>query len=157
MVGQQPTTQAQAQDRSTGPGRQAFDKSQSAPRSGSVGLVLLIALALIAAAGLIYIDRPYAGTYILALLALLGTIGVFALFAMASGIMQLASRSERNPLLKAVVDSAFDGIVVTDQSGRVFYANATYLDLIGAADANDVRPIERVFVGDPAVSESTYH
>ena len=157
MVGQQPTTQAQAQDRSTGPGRQSFDKSQSAPRSGSVGLVLLIALALIAAAtGLIYIDRPYAGTYILALLALLGTIGVFALFAMASGIMQLASRSERNPLLKAVVDSAFDGIVVTDQSGRVFYANATYLDLIGAADASDVRPIERVFVGDPDVSESIY-
>src|ERR1700690_148744 len=156
MVGQQPTTQAQAQDRSTGPGRQAFDKSQSAPRSGSVGLVLLIALALIAAAGLIYIDRPYAGTYILALLALLGTIGVFALFAMASGIMQLASRSERNPLLKAVVDSAFDGIVVTDQSGRVFYANATYLDLSGAADADDVRPIERVFVGDPDVSESIY-
>jgi len=157
MAGQQPTTQAHAQDRGEGPGRQAFDKSQSAPRSGSVGLVLLIALALIAAAaGLIYIDRPYAGTYILALLALLGTIGVFALVAMASGIMQLASRSERNPLLKAVVDSAFDGIVVTDQSGRVFYANATYLDLIGAADANDVRPIERVFVGDPDVSESIY-
>src|ERR1700690_1157205 len=157
MVGQQPTTQAQAQDRSTGPGRQAFDKSQSAPRSGSVGLVLLIAMALIvAAAGLIYIDRLYAGTYILGLLALLGPIGVFALFAMASGIMQLASRSERNPLLKAVVDSAFDGIVVTDQSGRVFYANATYLDLIGATDANDVRPIERVFIGDPDVSESIY-
>src|ERR1017187_9253073 len=157
MAGQQPTTQVQVQDRSEGPGRRAFDKSQSAPRSGSVGLVLLVALALIAAAaGLIYIDRPYAGTYILALLALLGTIGVFALFAMASGIMQLASRSERNPLLKAVVDSAFDGIVVTDQSGRVFYANATYLDLIGATDSNDVRPIERVFVGDPDVSESIY-
>jgi two-component system cell cycle sensor histidine kinase/response regulator CckA len=157
MAGQEPAAQTQAQDRSEGPGRRAFDKSQSAPRSGSVGLVLLVALALIAAAaGLIYIDRPYAGTYILALLALLGTIGVFALFAMASGIMQLASRSERNPLLKAVVDSAFDGILVTDQSGRVFYANATYLDLIGATDSNDVRPIERVFVGDPDVSESIY-
>ena len=157
MAGLQPATQTQAPDRNEGPGRQALDKSQSAPRSGSVGLVLLVALALIAAAaGLIFIDRPYAGTYILALLALLGTIGVFALFAMASGIMQLASRSERNPLLKAVVDGAFDGIVVTDQSGRVFYANATYLDLIGATDNNDVRPIERVFVGDPDVSESIY-
>ena len=46
--------------------------------------------------------------------------------------------------------------MVTDQSGRVFYANATYLDLIGATDTNDVRPIERVFVGDPDVSESIY-
>jgi len=42
----------------------------------------------------------------LALLALLGTIGVFALFAMASGIMQLSSRAQGNPLLKAVVDNA---------------------------------------------------
>ena len=46
--------------------------------------------------------------------------------------------------------------MVTDQSGRVFYANAAYLDLIGAADANDVRPVERVFIGDPDVSEAIY-
>src|SRR5487761_2021124 len=153
MAGETPA----AQPPGPGPGRQAFDKSQSAPRSGSVWLVLLVALALIAAAaGVLYIEPVYAGTYILALLALLGTIGVAALFAMASGIMQLASRSQANPLLKAVVDSAFDGIVVTDHSGRVFYANTTYLDLIGATDNNDVRPIERVFVGDPDVSESIY-
>ena len=155
MAGQEPA--AQTPHRSSGPGRQTFDKSQSAPRSGSVGLVLLVALALVvAAAGLFYVDRPYAGTYILALLALLGTIGVVALFAIASGIMQFSSRSGGNPLLKTVVDNAFDGIVVTDHSGRVFYANATYLELIGAADSNDVRPIERVFVGDPDVSESIY-
>ena len=55
-----------------------------------------------------------------------------------------------------MVDNAFDGIVVTDQRGRVFYANAAYLDLIGAADANDVRPVERVFIGDPDVSEAIY-
>jgi two-component system cell cycle sensor histidine kinase/response regulator CckA len=140
-----------------GQGRQAFDKSQSAPRSGSIGLVLLVALALVAAAaGLIYVGHDYAETYMMALLALLGTVGVFALFAMASGIMQLASKEHGNPLLKAVVDNAFDGILVTDQGGRVFYANATYLDLIGAADSKDVRPIEQVFIGDPDVSESIY-
>ena len=138
-------------------GRQAFDKSQSAPRGGSVGSVLLVALALIAAAaGTLYIERAYSGTYILLLLALLGTIGVVALFALASGIMRLSGRSQSSPLLKGVVDNAFDGIVVTDQSGRVFYANATYLDLIGAADNSDVRPVERVFVGDPDVSEAIF-
>lgn len=137
--------------------RQAFDKSQSAPRSGSVGMVLLVALLLIGAAGgLIYIGPAHAETYILALLSVLGTIGVFALFALASGIMRLSSREQSNPLLKSVVDQGFDGIVVTDQAGRVFYANATYLDLIGAADDNDVRPVERVFIGDPEVSEAIY-
>jgi two-component system cell cycle sensor histidine kinase/response regulator CckA len=157
MAGQKPAAQAPAPDRSNGLDRQACDKSQNAPRSGSVGLVLLVALALVAAAaGLIYVGPPFAGTYILSLLALLGTVGVFALFAMAAGILQPASRSQANPLLKAVVDNAFDGIVVTDYSGRVFYANATYLDLIGATDSNDVRPIERVFMGDPDVSEAVY-
>ena len=69
--------------------------------------MLLVALALIAAAvALIYIEPRYGGTYILALLALLGTIGVAALFGLASGILHLASRSQGNPLLKAVVDGA---------------------------------------------------
>jgi len=137
--------------------RQAFDKSQSAPRSGSVGLVLVVTLLLIAAAaGLIYIGPSYAETYILIMLAVLGTFGVFALFALASGIMRLSSREQSNPLIKQVVDYGFDGIVVTDQAGRVFYANATYLDLTGAASPDDVRPIERVFMGDPEVSEAIY-
>jgi len=157
MAAQDPAAKTPASDGSDGQGRQAFDKSQSAPRSGSIGMVLLVALALVAAAaGLIYVGRDYAETYMLALLAALGTIGVFALFAMASGIMRLASKEHGNPLLKAVVDNGFDGILVTDQGGRVFYANATYLDLIGASDSNDVRPIERVFIGDPDVSESIY-
>ena len=55
-----------------------------------------------------------------------------------------------------MVDNAFDGVVVTDQNGRVYYANAAYLELIGAASADDVRPIERVFIGDPDVSEAIY-
>jgi two-component system, cell cycle sensor histidine kinase and response regulator CckA len=137
--------------------RQAFDKSQNAPRGGSINMVLAIAVVLIAAAGgLIYVSRDYVEAYILALLAILGTIGVFALFATAAGIMRFAGRDQGNPLLKAVVDSAFDGILVTDHAGRVFYANSTYLDLIGATGINDVRPIERVFIGDPDVSESIY-
>ncbi|MFN3658514.1 MAG: cell cycle histidine kinase CckA [Pseudolabrys sp.] len=138
-------------------GRQAFDKSQDAPQGGSVGMVLLVALLLVAAAGgLIYVGREQAETFILGLLALLGTIGVFALFAMASGIMRMGGRGPGNPLLKAAVDGAFDGILITDHGGRVFYANAAYLDLIGAADDNDVRPIERVFIGDPDLSEAIY-
>ena len=141
----------------TGQGRQAFDKSQSAPRGGSVGMVLLVALLLVAAAGgLIYVGPQYSETYILLLLAGLGTIGIIALFALAAGIMRLGGREAGNPLLKSVVDNGFDGILVTDQAGRVFYANVTYLNLIGAADSNDVRPIERVFIGDPGVSEAIY-
>ncbi len=157
MAGEDRATQPKAADRDGGQGRAAFDRSQSAPRGGSIGMVLLVALLLVAAAaGLVYVGRDHSATYILTLLALLGTIGVFALFALAAGIMRLTGKEHGNAVLKAVVDNAFDGIVVTDQSGRVFYANATYLDLIGSTEADDVRPIERVFIGDPEVSEAIY-
>jgi two-component system, cell cycle sensor histidine kinase and response regulator CckA len=157
MANQDPTAPKQARGGAEGHERKAFDKSQSAPRGGSFTLVLVVAAVLIAAAaGLIYVRQDYVEAYVLTLLAILGTVGVFALFATAAGIMRFASRDQGNPLLKAVVDGAFDGILVTDHTGRVFYANATYLDLIGAADIHDVRPIERVFIGDPDVSESIY-
>ena len=156
MASHDPAAPTKARDRAEGHERKAFDKSQDAP-AGSISKVLLVAGALVGAAGgLIYVGRDYVEAYVLTLLAALGTVGVFALFATASGIMRFAGRDQGNPLLKAVVDGAFDGILVTDQSGRVLYANAAYLDLIGVTDIQDVRPIERVFIGDPDVSESIY-
>ncbi len=133
-----------------------FDRTASMPRRGSVALVLLVALLLLgAAAGLLYVGHDKAQPYILILLALLATVGVFSMFALAAGIMRLTGK-DSSPLLKSVLDQAFDGVLITDTGGRVIYANATYLGLIGAADANDVRPIERVFIGEPEVSESIY-
>ncbi len=156
-AGQDRTARTPAQDTSEAEGRPAFDQSERAPRGGSVGLVLLVALLLVAAAaGSVYVGQGHAENYILALLAVLGTIGVFSLFALAAGIMRFGGREPGNPLLKTLVDNDFDGIVVTDQNGRVFYANAAYLDLIGAQGPDDARPIERVFIGDPNVSESIY-
>src|SRR5690242_14666270 len=157
MAGHDPAALIRARGRSEGFGRKAFDKSQNAPRGGSITLVLAVAAGLIAAAGgLVYVGRDYVEAYVLSLLAVLGTIGVFALFATAAGIMRFAGREQGNPLLKAVVDGAFDGILVTDHAGRVFYANASYLELTGATGINDIRPIERVFIGDPEVSEAIY-
>src|SRR6187551_2642977 len=155
MAGHDPS--AQMPDRAEGHERKAFDKSHTATGGSSIILLLLVALGLIGpAGGLIVIGRDYVEAYVLTLLAILGTVGVFALFALAAGIMKFGGKDQGNPLLKAVVDGAFDGLLVTDQKGRVVYANATYLDLIGATDMRDVRPIERVFIGDPQVSESIY-
>src|SRR5208282_5004788 len=69
---------------------------------------------------------------------------------------RLPAAAASSPLIKAVVDDAVDGLVVTDSDGRVLYANAAYLDLIDAADANDMRPVERVFIDDADASEAIY-
>ncbi|MBN8958927.1 MAG: response regulator [Rhizobiales bacterium] len=137
--------------------RQEFSRIESGQRDGSVGLVLVVALLLVAAAiGLVFIGRDQAATYILILLAALAVVGVFSLFAGAAGILRLAGNGVTNPLLKAVVEMAHDGIVVTDPRGRVVYANAAYLSLINAGDETEARPVERVFVGDPDISEAVY-
>jgi two-component system, cell cycle sensor histidine kinase and response regulator CckA len=140
-----------------GAARRSVDRSAGAPRTGSILLVLLVAsLLAAAAAGLVMLGRNHAEPYILGFLALLATVGVFSMFALASGVLQFPPAKATNPLIRSVVDEAFDGIVVTDGDGRILYANAAYLDLIDAADADEVRPVERVFIGDADASEAIY-
>jgi two-component system cell cycle sensor histidine kinase/response regulator CckA len=139
------------------PSRQAIDRSVSAERGGSAVLVLLVAGILVGAAtGFVVFGRTTSEPYILPFLAVLATVGVFSLFALACGILRLSTTATVSPLIKTVVDGAFDGVVVTDGDGRVVYANAAYLDLINASDANDLRPVERVFIGDADASEAIY-
>src|SRR6202451_2302173 len=83
-------------------------------------------------------------------------IGVFSLFAFGAGILRLGPAENANTLIKSLVDDAFDGILVTERDGRVVYANAAYLDLIDAADGGELRPVERVFIGDADASEAVY-
>src|SRR3954469_8958406 len=130
---------------------------RSGDRGGSIGMVLAVALLLVGSVvAFLFIGRANAQPYILALLSTLAVIGVFSLFAGAAGIVRLARRDARETFLDALPATAPDGIVVTDQSGRLVYANPAYLTLVDAVDAEDVRPVERVFVGDPLVSEAIY-
>ena len=121
-------------------GRTAVDRTRSGQHGGSIGLVLLIAVALVGAAvALLFIGRSNAEPYILALLAVLAMIGVFLLFALAAGILHASGQEGASPLLKSVVDAAGNGILVTDGAGRVLYANAAYLALIGASASPTIR------------------
>jgi two-component system cell cycle sensor histidine kinase/response regulator CckA len=126
-------------------------------RGGSIVLVLVVAGAIIAAAvAFMTLGRAQAQPYILALLALLAMVGLFTLFAFAAGIVRFADRVADDPLMRLIPDHAFDGLAVTDSRGHVVYANAAYLALTGAETAQDVRPVERVFIGNPDVSESVF-
>jgi two-component system cell cycle sensor histidine kinase/response regulator CckA len=130
---------------------------EPARRSGSILLVLLVAGAIIAAAvAFMTLGRANAQPYILALLALLAMVGLFTLFAFAAGIVRFADRTADDPLMRPIADHALDGIAVTDGGGHIVYANASYLALTGAASMQDARPVERVFIGNPDVSEAVF-
>src|SRR4051812_7583805 len=126
-------------------------------RSGSIVLVLVIAAAIVGCAvALMTLGRAQAQPYILGLLSLLAMVGLFMLFAFAAGIIRFAERNANDPIMRAVADRAFDGIAVTDAHGHVVYANAAYLTLTGAASVQEARPVERVFIGNPDVSEAVF-
>ena len=130
---------------------------EPARRSGSILLVLLVAGAVVATAvGFMALGRSQAQPYILGLLAVLAMVGLFTLFAFAAGIIRFADRTAEDPIARPVADHAFDGIAVTDPRGHVIYANTAYLALTGATGPNDVRPVERVFIGNPDVSEAVF-
>jgi two-component system, cell cycle sensor histidine kinase and response regulator CckA len=130
---------------------------EPARRGGSIVLVLLVAGGIVAAAvALMTIGRTQAQPYILGLLALLAMVGLFNLFALAAGIIRFADRAADDPVMGHIADHAYDGLAVTDPRGHVVYSNATYLALTGAASAQDVRPVERVFIGNPDVSEAVF-
>ncbi|MFD1332405.1 cell cycle histidine kinase CckA [Methylopila musalis] len=126
-------------------------------RSGSVGLVVLLAAALVGAAiAVSFLSGETAQPWILTLLAALSMVGVFALFAGAVGLIQLGGRGARDDLARAIAATSDEGVLVTDAGGRIVYANDAYLDLTRAEGANSARTVERVFAGNADVAEAIY-
>ena len=139
------------------PSTEPFSAHEPARRGGSIVLVLLVAAGIVAVAvGLMTIGRAQAQPYILGVLALLAMVGLFNLFAFAAGIIRFTDRTADDPVMGRIADHAYDGLAVTDSQGHVVYSNAAYLALTGAASPQDVRPIERVFIGNPDVSEAVF-
>src|SRR3954466_6055555 len=137
--------------------REPVAAHEPSPRSGSIALVLLVAAGLVAVAvGLMTLGRAQAQPYILGILAVLAMVGLFNLFAFAAGIIRFVDRNLDDPVMGRIADHAFDGLAVTDPRGHVVYSNAAYLTLTGAAGPQDVRPVERVFIGNPDVSEAVF-
>ena len=99
----------------------AIDRSE---RSGSPGLVLLLAAALVAiAAAFSFLPPDQAGRLLKALLAVLAMVGVLALFAYAVGFLQFSGQSVKNDITKVIADTGSDGLLVTEGDSRVIYAN----------------------------------
>ena len=139
------------------PSRDPMLAHEPVRRGGSIVLVLLVAGAIVAVAvALMTIGKAQAQPYILGLLALLAMVGLFNLFAFAAGIIRFADRAADDPVLSRIADHAHDGLAVTDSRGHVVYSNAAYLALTGATSALEARPVERVFIGNPDVSEAVF-
>ncbi|MDX7949681.1 ATP-binding protein [Lichenihabitans sp. Uapishka_5] len=126
-------------------------------RTGSPGLVLFLALCLVAAAvSYSLLPQDDAGRLTLALLALLAIVGLMALFFFAVGFLQVSSQAGSNDLTKTVADTSPEGLLISEDGGRILYANESYMAMSGTRDGVGLRGVERLFAGSPDVSEAVY-
>jgi len=141
-----------------------FDGTSSAPlidrpeRTGNLWLLIALVVALLGAATwFAFMEKAEAQPFVLALLGILAVVGVFCLFASAIGFLRFSGRiSEANPVASAFLAGLDDGVLVTDQEGRLVYANQSYADITGAENASDVRVVERAFSSDPDAADAIY-
>ena len=139
------------------PMRYAEPAAEVPSRDGSVGLVVLLALALaVAAVGLAMVSREMAEPFVLAILAALAVVGVFCLFAGAVGILYFGQRHARNDITKAFVDNLPQGALIADGAGRVLYANQAYRSLLGLDGEAAVPSPDRAFGGNRHLAEAIF-
>ena len=87
----------------------ALDRTE---RTGSPGLVLLLAVVLVgAAASFSFLPQEQAGRLTIGLLAVLAIAGVIGLFAFAVGFLQFSGQAARNDITKLIADSGADILV----------------------------------------------
>ncbi|MEO9337247.1 ATP-binding protein [Mesorhizobium sp. SB112] len=126
-------------------------------RPGAITRLIIFIVVLTGAAIVFGIFRERLGDpFLLGMLGVLAMIGVGYLFATAIGFVQIAPRSTADELSKAFVDSMGQGLLVTDNKGRVIYANRAYADMTGVASASELKTVEALLSDVPEASATIY-
>ncbi len=126
-------------------------------RAGSIGLLIALAASfVVAAAALALVEPAQAEPYVQILLGLLAVVGVFTLFAGAIGLLRFGARPLDNSLTRRIVDGFDEGVLVTDEDGRILLSNPAYAVLTRSDTQNDLKTVERLFAGHPDAAESMF-
>ncbi|MGY3611622.1 PAS domain-containing protein, partial [Bradyrhizobium sp. Lot11] len=101
-------------------------------RSGTVLRILLLALVLIAAAGgFVVFKRSLDNEVVLGGLGVLAMVGIFFLVSSVIGFIEVMPQHQSDSLARSFLNSHPDGTLITDDKGRIIYANAAYGALTG--------------------------
>jgi two-component system cell cycle sensor histidine kinase/response regulator CckA len=126
-------------------------------RPGPVTRLIIFTIVLAVAAVVFALFRDRLGDqFLLGLLGVLAMIGTGYLFATAIGFIQVSPRSAGDELSKSFLDTMGQGVVVTDQKGRVVYANRSYANMTGATSAADIKTVEGLLAENPEASATIF-
>lgn len=89
-------------------------------------------------------------------LALVAIAGLSVSFAMTSGLFRFADQEWHMDVTQLICAAKSEVLIVTNQNGKVIYANDAYLRLTGASHREGLRNIEQFFSGSPEISAPLY-
>tara|TARA_R110002167_G_scaffold23426_11_gene83145 strand:+ start:693 stop:3188 length:2496 start_codon:yes stop_codon:yes gene_type:complete len=119
-------------------------------------LATVVVVLIVSVGALLYAPPAYADQLVMGFLGLFATIGILCLFLWALGVLNDTADSSDNKLSRMFVDTLAEGICVTDQAGRIIYANPAYKRLTGADNDAALRSVETIFSRDPDAADAIF-
>ena len=125
--------------------------------AGTIIRILALALVLAGAAAAFIIFRNHLNNeVVLGVLGILAMVGIFFLVSSVIGFVQVMPGSEPDELARRFISSHPDGIIITDEAGRIVFANTAYGKLTGARKATEVRTLEAMLSRNREATEVLY-
>ena len=142
------TARAETQKGAIAPGR--------AMRGRPALAIVLGLLAAAGAAGLAWMLRSSAPSWLIGVLGVLAAIGLLGIFAWIAGFITFGSDPQQRAFFDALMDSLSEACVVTDGRGRAVYANSQFIKLVSGAGIGRLVGVENLYAGYPDASERVY-
>ncbi|KQV27708.1 histidine kinase [Rhizobium sp. Root1203] len=126
-------------------------------RAGTALRILLLALVLIgAAAAFVVFKNSLDNEMVLGVLGVLAMVGIFFLVSSIIGFIEVMPQHQSDSLARAFLNSHPDGSLITDEKGRIVYANAAYGALTGARKPTEVQTLEALLSRHRESNEALY-
>ncbi|TCL73525.1 response regulator [Rhizobium sp. BK251] len=126
-------------------------------RSGTALRIILLAIVLIAVAvAFVVFKNSLDNEMVLGVLGILAMVGIFFLVSSVIGFVEVMPQTQSDSLARSFLNTHPDGTLITDEKGRVIYANAAYGELTGATKAMEVQTLETLLSRHRESNEALY-
>ncbi len=119
-------------------------------------LVMLGLLLVGFGAAALYVTQDDVGLVLMGLVAVLATFGALSLIGLAFGVLTVSEASQAEPLVPALIDALDEGCVLVDETGRVIFANQTYLTLTSSPSRGAILSPEGLFSHAPEAAQALF-
>jgi two-component system cell cycle sensor histidine kinase/response regulator CckA len=126
-------------------------------RGGTVLRLLLLALVLVGVSiAFVVFKNSMDNELVLGVLGVLAMVGIFFIVSSIIGLVEVMPQSRSDAFAASYLGSHPDGILITDERGRIVYANAAYGRLTGATKAANAQSLEALLSKNREATEALY-